>query len=552
MNQQALPTFPRDVRSWLVIAVAALATTLATTYPIWLAPADLINDTGDVRLNTWTLSWVTHSLTQSPGEIWEANIYFPHSETLALSENLIALAPIAAPFVAAGEPVLGYNVALFFSIAAFFITTCLFVRHLAGSTILGVFAATAATFAPSRLDHLPQLQLLASYWIPLCLFLVAKYADTGRGRYAIAAAVALAVQFWTGIQITIIFAPFIAVFGLALLLRGRGPSAGRVAMHTLVAGLLCVALILPAVRPYLRASEAGMERTLEEARTFSTQPVNFLSPSEHQRAPHMRALRNYRGTEANHAAGFVVWTVVAFGVIARLRRRGFARRPSTGSALMLGALGLYVVSALSAMLFGPNPVTGTLFHLQPASLLFVSFIAWCLLGARRDNDDGMFRLCLALAGVAFLVSHGPDVRAWGSELGTGPFQYLFELKPFRSIRAVGRFGMVTSFFLACAAALAVASSAQAPSRRRLVGVTLALAVAGELWVAPITAYDAYADDHPVYDELALLPGTGPIAHVPIMAPPFPAASTQYLLGATRHWRPMVNGYSGFIPPTYVT
>ena len=150
---------PTRGRTWLLHVATCLVATLAFTYPIWLAPDTLLNDLGDARLNAWTMAWDAHAIATDPSNLFNANIFWPRSNALALSENLLGLAPVAAPFALAGHPVLGYNVAMLASFFLFALATALWVRYLTGDNVAALVAGIAAAFAPSRLDHLPQLQI---------------------------------------------------------------------------------------------------------------------------------------------------------------------------------------------------------------------------------------------------------------------------------------------------------------------------------------------------------------------------------------------------------
>jgi hypothetical protein len=53
----------------------------------------------------------------------------------------------------------------------------------------------------------------------------------------------------------------------------------------------------------------------------------------------------------------------------------------------------------------------------------------------------------------------------------------------------------------------------------------------------------------VYHALALEP-RAVVAEYPMHAPFAIALNAEYMLYSTRHWKPMVNGYSGFLPASY--
>jgi len=505
------------------------------------------------------MAWGAHAITTAPATIFDANIFYPRSNALALSENLLGSMPLAAPFALAGQPVLGYNVVLLLSFFLFGVTTTLWVRYLTGNLAAGLVAGAAAAFAPSRMDHLPQIQILAAHWLPLSLLLVTRYADTGRARHLVGASCLVALQYWAGIQITLIFAPFVALYALAMIRARRRPlKMVQTATHVAVSAALFVALVLPVSLPYMSAAEEGMSRRLADTSQFSAQPKNYASPSEFNRMPHMRALRQYRGTESNHFAGITVWAVLGLAgaslLVSSWRKE---RGPRTHPAIrvlrfcVLAAAGGYVATVAAAFTREADWLISALAPAAPATVLCVG-LAVLLLAERPGNADRrahVFWLLLALAAIGYLVSHGPTVRAWGAELGTGPFRVLYELTPYQSIRAVGRFGLATSLFLSAAVGVAVSTAAKGrPSLRWLAPVMLIFVVT-EYWGAPLRTHDVTLADEEAYAALADLPGNGAVLHIPVMAPPVAAATTEYLLGSTRHWRPLLNGYSGFLPAT---
>lgn len=56
---------------------------------------------------------------------------------------------------------------------------------------------------------------------------------------------------------------------------------------------------------------------------------------------------------------------------------------------------------------------------------------------------------------------------------------------------------------------------------------------------------------PLYDFLRHQPD-GIVAHFPMPRGfRLPGVEPQYLFGSTFHWKPLVNGYSGYYPPSYL-
>ncbi len=54
---------------------------------------------------------------------------------------------------------------------------------------------------------------------------------------------------------------------------------------------------------------------------------------------------------------------------------------------------------------------------------------------------------------------------------------------------------------------------------------------------------------PVYDVLRTEPGAV-VVEMPMYEPRAVFGGAMYMLNSTRHWKPLVNGYSGFLPDSY--
>jgi hypothetical protein len=134
------------------------------------------------------------------------------------------------------------------------------------------------------------------------------------------------------------------------------------------------------------------------------------------------------------------------------------------------------------------------------------------------------------------------------------YRFLYEhLSIFGGLRAPARFGIVV---LMCLAVLAGYGYAALNERlpiagRRVLAVLIPCALLLEYRVAPLqlVRYDNAAP--PIYALLAAQP-RGVVAEFPMPTPdslPGPDAFYSYM--STFHWRPLVNGYSGFYPSSYL-
>ena len=154
------------------------------------------------------------------------------------------------------------------------------------------------------------------------------------------------------------------------------------------------------------------------------------------------------------------------------------------------------------------------------------------------------RMWLALGVAGLVLSFGAAVPG---------YSVLYQLVPLlQGIRASVRFG-----FLLLAGIAALAAFGLALLRRRLAGrprLAAALAAAALLLVTVEAArlpvgYEPAHRTPSLYRFLASQP-EAVVVELPLYAPYWAHRNSHYMLHSTVHWRPMLNGYSGFRPASY--
>ena len=183
--------------------------------------------------------------------------------------------------------------------------------------------------------------------------------------------------------------------------------------------------------------------------------------------------------------------------------------------------------------------------------------------AERRLFPGFTTLGLAAAGLAAPVAlAGPYVVALAvavdSSLGVNghlyPWFYAY-LLPYRGLRVPARFGMLAAMFVSVLAGLGVASVLKRVTSRQLryacVAIATVLAIAESL-NRPFVLRTMPPNFPAVYEWLRDAPA-GVVVEYPVgglegrIGPQDPT----YMYYSTAHWKPLLNGYSGFAPPSYV-
>jgi hypothetical protein len=125
--------------------------------------------------------------------------------------------------------------------------------------------------------------------------------------------------------------------------------------------------------------------------------------------------------------------------------------------------------------------------------------------------------------------------------------------PMQGLRAAARFGNLFLLGMAALAGMGLAAVLQRmpPRRAALVGVTLVALANLESLRAPFE-YTRFDGIPAIYSLLNEEPGRVVLVEAPFYPPQAVFENAGYVLASTVHWRPLMNGYSGYIPTSYRT
>ena len=465
------------VKRWLGVSSLIIALTALVTYPQFRHLSDGISDYGDPLYNAWALAWIAHAPIDPHDTLFNANIFFPETDTLALTETILFPAALVAPLSWAGAgPLVLYNVTLLLSFALSGLTMFLLIRSLTRDWRGALVAAVSFALTPIRFDQYSHVQLQLTYFMPLALYFLHGMVSSpdGRVRPAVGFGLALGGLFLSCVYYTLYFAAVLVVFAPLLVVLSQRVSVKLLAAAA-VAAIIAVVVSAPAALAYQRNRHWTADRSLDDIARGSAAPADYLRPQ------HLSLLYGYP------------------------TRRGPAERN-----LFMG----YSLPILA----------GTSVLASPASV--VPYAAATL--------------------VSFDASLGINGRTY-------PWLYRL-LSPYRSLRVPSRFAMLVSMFLAVLAGLGVSATLAKLKSVHAQRALLVVALGGivlESMNRPLPLAVMPARIPGVYHYLAALP-PGPVLEYPVShlegrAGPQDAT---YMYYSTAHWKPLLNGYSSFAPPSY--
>ncbi len=464
----------------------------------------------DPLLNTWILSWDGHAMLHSPTGLFQANIMYPAGDVLAYSENMLGLGMVALPLRAVtGNPILAYNLILLAGVALSGVAAWTLAFYLTRNRWASLAAGVIFAFSPYHTSQLSHLHISFLPLLPAGLLSLHRYLEVPEGKRLALFSLILLLQglvSWHGLVFLALSSLLLVAWNLVffrLPLRRLG--------LLLLAFLLPALLLLPLALPYLRA---GFRWGEEELISYAPSLKNFFQVSD-------------------RSAFFGQWGVLEKGL------------PGSEGILFPGAVAL-IFSLLA--------------------------LAWRASGKSRNGFRRVNLYYLTLGAFGLVLSLGPRTES-GFSL---PLHYLRIIPLFSFIRVPTRFFILATLSLSILASLGIAEMISRVESRRgsrktllstiLFVIILILVIECATFSLPMVSVPVWGNVSQAFrmansEEKAL------VAPLPRLAPlhvyddalyMIPEDAQDYYLTeamnvylSTYSWRKMVNGYTGFIPQSYL-
>lgn len=486
-------------------------------------------------LNLWTLAWNHRWLRGETESYWDANLFYPHQKTLAYSEPQFGMGLLTGSLAFFGaNTVLAYNFLLLgfvwgAGMSVYSLCWYLFQGYAnggAGSRIASreiyrwIASATAGVLYGFHFYiflEMGVLQLLATLFAPLSFLGLHRFLNSNRRRDALIFCVGFLGAWYTcgyyGLFLSVFVLCFVLRFGYRKLFEKRSLTVGIGTAVITVIGLVPLILGMQSAKTAMSLSRPKFI-------------VENLSA----------ALGNYLKFPQNS------WLY-----------EKILEMSSPDRGTFLGLLLICLSGIGSIAIF---------------SMRYSERIGG-LLGIREPNSMGRFPrrygiFYIAMAGFAFWLSYGmalipPDAIGLGIYrflVWISPYNLLYQFVPgFTSIRSPYRFYIFSVLFLAVLSGWGVlwVSECMRGQWRRLLIPLILVAVVVELWPLParlVRVPGSIRELPEIYQQIEALPRDAVLLELPL-----PRGGSEInmetearsLYYSTFHWRPIVNGYSGFSP-----
>ena len=334
------------------------------------------SDNSDGQWSIWSVAWVARTLVTDPANLFNANIFYPHQQTLAFSENNLAAGLLAVPiYWASKNPYLTLNLVFLLSMALSFAGANYRVRHLTGDRRAAVVSGICFAFCPYVFARTSHIQLLMTGGLPFALLAFHRVLERPDWRRGAVLGLVVAAQATISGYYAILTALMIAAAGVTVaLMRGLWrdrrfwSAAGGAAAVTLI----CV---LPLAAPYLRMQRAsGFARPLAEAAQYSADWRAYFASSAWAHSWMLAPLGQWKEVLF---PGFVAIVLGAAGMVVGWRRSGRGRETAVLYGVLM-ALAAWASLGPNAGLYAVLYRTVPVFSWLRAPARFGVLVALCL------------------------------------------------------------------------------------------------------------------------------------------------------------------------------
>jgi hypothetical protein len=484
----------------------------------------------DTPLIYWIVSWGYHILFEelNPLNFWNANSFYPNTNSLAYSDSMLSAQITFAPLRAAGIPPL---LALYLTLAATCIANCILTKlaldRIGGFSIsekaLIIFGSHFILSVTSFYHHYQLFGFLLG--IPFFLFLYLYLRDL-KARYLVIASLIFAV----GVCYATYLAPILVMFAFFLSIpmvighirsSGLRPTIQKIDLKAFGGVvLLAIGVYVIQLKPYLDLArsfpKASIGAVFSEASIYSANILSLFTG---------RSLYSH-------------WYAPANGY----PQGGWEFAYFPGYALLLGGLGFIAYTLFVGLKRGSQRLVSKnhktrLIQVDPPP------------AERTGGIQGSFVLYTGILFTLILVlSWGPFVK-WNNTVTNIrlPYYWIAQIFPgMRNIRTPGRLGMFLGPPLTIFTILFVRRLFSSQSIHSIASGLLLAAIIVESWPA-FKVYPFSVDPDGLYAKIAQFQiARQALLELPVVDPDNRDGTiyriNKQLVGSTIHWADLVVGY----------
>jgi hypothetical protein len=232
--------------------------------PVWLDAGHVFfGDKDDGNLCFFVYNWGLETIGKGNwSQFWNPPFFHPNTQVSAYTEN--TLLPVVlglVPYWISGSALVSYNAVIFINLVLFFIGIFLLGSVVSGSRKAGLFAALCGICADYLMVQSGHAQNLFIGFVPFIFLFLFNWYTTFRMRYAWFCVAALSATCWSNLYYFTFCLFLCAVAAACFLVARQTTISRRVVAQALLPGAVAFISVLPVLYPYFSlAGELSEQR----------------------------------------------------------------------------------------------------------------------------------------------------------------------------------------------------------------------------------------------------------------------------------------------------
>lgn len=263
------------IKRFAIVFLLYLLLATVLTWPLALFAWNHVVNAGDPLFYAWNLMHNARSITNGFAGLLDTNMYYPTTNTLALSDTLAAQTIFTYPIILlTNNPILAINLYTILTFPVAGLGMYLLVKSLVKHEWAGLLSGAMFAFSYPRFGQLSHLPALSSQWFPYYVYGLYWFLRQGTFRHL---AIAL-VSFLLLLGSTVYLGVFAAVVALVMTSVFLTSIWSRLKIAVLPLGL-AAAISLILMYPYIRlkAEHPEITRSLAESSARAAYQEDYVS-----------------------------------------------------------------------------------------------------------------------------------------------------------------------------------------------------------------------------------------------------------------------------------
>lgn len=285
-------------------------------------------------------------ITGNIRDIWNTRMFYPQTNTRALSSPLFTQILMSLPFyLVSHNAFFSFNAMILLGFFLSYLAMYVFMYHLTKNIPAAVIAGVLFTYNPETMAHIISPQFLLIGWFPLAFWMAEKIIIRGtRWIYMLSLGIILLLQLMTRTDFALYLLIALAVYVPLRILLLRRPIRTYITLQAVLTAVLVGATVFFSLKPMADITKKyNFQRPIPNTLLFLTDARDFVTAPPFNIFYKWLSRPNVNVEEHSLFAGTLALILGALGIIFLMRTKKYILLPflAVGAAGILLSLGPY-------------------------------------------------------------------------------------------------------------------------------------------------------------------------------------------------------------------